>query len=174
LEQTRAILVRKTLFSESTLICTWISERYGKLKTSARGAKKIKSHFQGLDLFHEVEISFTRNLKSDLHFLQELHITLPFVSSELSYPNLILAAYFGELSEAIIPASDTPAPEVFDLLTRGLRHLRKTHASLRALAHFENSLCKAIGVGGRDPVELLEHYCSQLPRTRAIALSTLH
>ncbi len=173
MEQTRAILVRKILFSESTLICTWISERYGKLKTSARGARKLKSHFRGLDLFHEVEIGFAHNQKSDLHFLKEVHVTLPFISTGLSYPNLVLAAYFGELSESILPASDVPAPEVFDLLMRGLRHLRKTCASLRALTHFENSLCKAIGVGGGNPIELLEHYCSRLPRTRIIAISTL-
>ena len=173
MEQTRAILVRKTFFSESTLLCTWVSERYGKLKTSARGARKIKSQFRGLDLFHEVEIGFARNQKSDLHFLKEVHVTLSFVPAGFSYPNLVLAAYFGELSESVLLASEVPAPEVFDLLMRGLRHLREANASLRALTHFENSLCTAIGVGGKNALELLENYCSRLPRTRTLALSTL-
>ncbi len=174
MEQTVAILVRKTLFSETTLFCTWVSERYGKVKTRAQGAKKVRSNFQGrLDLFQEMEICFERSQKSDLHSLKEVCMTLPFVPGNLSsYPNLALAAYFAELSEAVLSAPDEPAPEVFDLLKRGLRYLRESPASLRALIHFENCLCKAMGVGG-DPLEMLEHYCGRLPRTRSIALHTL-
>lgn len=170
MEQTAAILVRKTLFSETTLLCTWISEKWGKVKTSARGAKKIRSSFQGrLDLFHEVEICFERSRASDLHFLRESDVKLSFTPSELPYSNLALAAYFAELSDAVLPAPDAPAPEVFDLLKRGLRYLRKSPASLRALTHFESSLCSALGVGG-TPLATLEYYCGQLPHTRTIAL----
>ncbi|WP_158404339.1 recombination protein O N-terminal domain-containing protein [Candidatus Xiphinematobacter sp. Idaho Grape] len=173
MERTAAILIRKTPFSETTLLCTWISERCGRIKTSAHGARNFRSPFQGsLELFYEVEICFKRSRKSDLYSLREARALLPFMAGNLSYFNFVLAAYFSELAEAVLPVLDESAPEVFDLLRRGLRYLRKSPASLCALTKFESNLCQRIGIGG-NPLEALEHYCGCLPRSRATAFRVL-
>ncbi|QQY08102.1 MAG: recombination protein O N-terminal domain-containing protein [Candidatus Xiphinematobacter sp.] len=174
LERTAAILIRKTPFSETTLFCTWISEQYGRIKTSARGARSFRSPFQGgLELFCEVEICFERSWKSDLYPLKESHATFPSVVGKFSYSNFVLAAYFSELAEAVLPVLDESAPEVFDLLRVGLRYLQRSPASLYALTKFESNLCQRIGIGGPLP-EALEHYCGYLPRSRAAAFHVLH
>ena len=173
MERTAAILIRKIPFSETTVLCTWISEQYGKIKTSARGARNFRSHFQGrLELFYEVDICFERSQKSDLYPLQEACTLLPFAAREISYFNFILAAYFSELAGAVLPILDAATPEVFDLLRGGLRYLRKFPASLYVLTKFESNLCRIVGIGG-DPVDALENYCGRLPRTRAAVCHAL-
>src|ERR1700744_2634820 len=72
LEQTTAILLRKTKFSETSLIVTWFTEGAGKLKTMAKGVRGPRSRFGGtLDLFHRCEIQFARSRKGELHALRE-------------------------------------------------------------------------------------------------------
>ena len=47
MEQTPAILLRKTPWSETSLIAVWLTERFGAVRTVARGARKPKSAFRG-------------------------------------------------------------------------------------------------------------------------------
>ena len=107
-----------------------------------------------------------------MYSLREARAMLPFVAGKFSYFNLVLAAYFSELAEAVLPVLDESAPEVFDLLRVGLRYLQRSPASLRALTKFESNLCRRIGIGG-PPLEALEHYCGYLPRSRATAFRAL-
>src|SRR5688572_30111926 len=67
-----AILLRKTRFSDTSLIITWLSLEHGKVKTIAKGALRAKSRFSGtLDLFFTCEIAIARSQKSELHTLRE-------------------------------------------------------------------------------------------------------
>src|SRR5438067_3031881 len=100
METTHAILMRKTLLSDTSLIVTWFTERHGKIKTVAKGARRPKSPFAGkLDLFFDAEIQWIRSKKSELHTLKEVMLREPFEGLREKYPRTQLAAYFVEVVE---------------------------------------------------------------------------
>lgn len=146
MENTIAILLRRTRLTETSLIVTWLTERHGKLKTVARGARAPKSRFAGrLDLFYLCEIDFARSRRSELHTLREVLLRNPHAGLRVDPGRVTLAAYFVELIE-LVTEPDHPVPEVFDLLARALAHVDANAPSLRALQHFERELVKLLGI----------------------------
>jgi DNA repair protein RecO (recombination protein O) len=146
METTPAILLRRTRYSETSLIVTWLTLEHGMLKTLARGALRPKSSFSGvLDLFYEVEISFSRSAKSEIHALKEVLLLNPYEGIRLDYGRLELAAYFVTVLEQCVEL-EQPVPELFDLLCRALRYLVANPATLKALTHFEAELARLLGV----------------------------
>lgn len=153
METTAAILLRRTRFSETSLIVTWLTLEHGKLKTMARGALRPKSPFAGtLDLFFETEIAFARSSRSEIHTLREVAFRNPFEGLRKEYGRVELAAYFVELLEATTEP-EHPVPEVYGLLQRALGYLETHSSSRRALLHFENELAKRLGIHAADSGE---------------------
>ena len=75
MEATAAILLRKMPWSETSLIVTWLTERFGTVRTVARGARRPKSEFAGmLDLFYRADIAFSISRSGDLHTLREVSV----------------------------------------------------------------------------------------------------
>ena len=150
METTPAILLRRTKLTESSLIITWLTEEYGKLKTVAKGARQVKSRFSGrLDLFFECEIQYARSRASELHALREVELRDPHEGLSRDYARVALASYFVELLE-MVTESEHPVPELYDLFRRALRYLNEQPASSRALEHFENVLVRLLGVEQPD------------------------
>lgn len=146
MESTAAILLRRTKFSETSLIVTWLTRDYGKLKTMARGARGRKSPFAGaLDLFFETEISFVRSQRSEIHTLREVVLREPFEGLRKDYGRVELGAYFVELLE-LTTEPEHPEPELFGLIQRALRYLETAAPSRRALTHFESELARLLGL----------------------------
>jgi DNA repair protein RecO (recombination protein O) len=146
MEHTAAILLRRIPWSETSLIVTWLTESLGTVKTAVRGARQPRSSFAGkLDLFFRAQISVTLSTKSDLHALREVFVEHAFDASAAGTGGVYLAAYFSEVAGIAAP-SMAPAPEIFDLLRRGLDHLQKGGANIKALHHFEKQLCQIMGV----------------------------
>ena len=146
METTRAILIRKTKLTETSLIITWLTEEHGRIKTVAKGARQPKSRFAGvLDLFFDCEVQFARSRKSDLHILREVVLREPFSALRLDYERVSLAAYFVELIE-LVTEPDHPAPELHDLMQRALGYLNQNAPSKRALLHFEAELVRLVGI----------------------------
>jgi len=146
LETTRAILLRKTKLSETSLILTWLTDLHGKLRTVAKGARQAKSKFVGrLDLFFDCEISYVRSRKSDLHTLREVVLREPYEGVRAEFERVSLAAFFVELIE-LVTEPEHAVPELSDLLRRALRHLNENSASRRALEHFESELVGLLGI----------------------------
>lgn len=175
MEKSRAILIRRYRFSETSLIAIWITDHHGKIKTSARGALQPKSPLRGtLDLFFDCEIAFELSRSGDLHTLREAALRQPFDQLGTRYANLATAAYFGDLTD-LATESSTPAEGVFDLLSRAVNFLRENPASLRAVVHFESSLCQILGIHSPDTAPLLSlaTHCGRIPKNRAQALKAL-
>lgn len=146
LETIPAILLRKTRFSDTSLIITWLTQEHGKLKTIAKGALRPKSRFgAALDLFYSCEIAITRSTRSDLHTLREVQLLDPRETIRAHFYNVALAAYFVELLD-LATEIEHPVPELYDLLDRALRHLQDKQASKRALTHFEDEIAKNLGI----------------------------
>ncbi len=146
MEITRALLLRRTKLTESSLILSWLSAEHGRIQTVAKGARSPKSPFSGrLDLFFDCEIQFAPSRKSDLHRLCEVTLCNPHEGVRRSLTNLQLATYFVRLLEATTEPA-TPAPELHDLFQRALGHLASHVASHRALIHFEKQLAQLLGI----------------------------
>jgi DNA repair protein RecO (recombination protein O) len=177
MEATPAILLRKMPWSETSLIVTWLTERFGTTRTVARGARRPKSEFAGmLDLFYRADIAFSFSRKGDLHTLREVSVRSVFNVSEAGNAGYYLASYFGELAGMAAPSMQ-PSREIFDLLRRGLNFVQQSPASLKALNHFEIELCRILGVydaqGNVAAIDALASLCGVIPASRAAALQFL-
>jgi len=169
MENTSAILLRRTKLTETSLILTWLTETYGKIKTVAKGARQPKSRFAGrLDLFYECEIQWSRSRRSELHTLREVGLRAAHEALRADYRLVALASYFVELVELVTEA-DHPVPEIFDLLQRALRHVNVHAGSRRALEHFERELARVLGIQQPSvaPSVALARAYHHLPRGRS-------
>jgi DNA repair protein RecO (recombination protein O) len=177
MESCRAILVRKTRWSETSLIITWVTDAFGTLRTSARGALRPNSAFSGkADLFHRAEISFSVSKTTSLHSLREISLMKPFDAPSASYATIAMASYFAELSAAVSPPMQ-PAPDLHGLLDRALDHLEKNQPTRRVFDHFEKETARILGVldstGRTHPSSALAQLCGHLPACRETALGVI-
>lgn len=175
MENTAAILMRKTRLTETSLILTWLSASHGILKTVAKGARQPKSRFAGLlDLFFLCEIEFSRSRKSDLHPLRDVALLNPHAGLRSDYPRLALASYFVELIE-LVTEPEHSTPEIFDLMSRALAHLNGSPASLRGLLHFEKEVTRLFGIQDPEisPARALQRTYHRLPTARAPLFAAL-
>ena len=146
MESTPAILLRKTRFSETSLIVTWFTRDIGRIKTVVKGGLRPKSRFAGLlDLFFDCEISIARSTRSELHTLREVILREPREGLRKEYRRVAMASYFVELIE-LTTESEHPAPEIYDLLQRAFGFLDQNAATSRALLHFEAELTRLLGI----------------------------
>jgi DNA repair protein RecO (recombination protein O) len=174
-QTTPAILLRKTRFSDTSLIVTWFTRDLGKLKTVVKGALRPKSRFAGvLDLFFDCEISIAHSAKSDLHTLREAALRNPREGLRKDYHRVALASYFVELIE-LVTEPEHPAPDLYELLQRAFSHLDEKPATQRALLHFESELARMLGIQQPDvtPVVAIGRVYHRMPAARAGLLKTL-
>ena len=174
-DSTPAILLRKTRFSDTSLIITWFTLAHGKLKTIAKGAMNPKSRFAGtLDLFFECEIGFARSAKSELHTLREATLRESREQLRLDYTRVALAAYFVELIEQATEL-EHPAADLYDLLQRALAHLGQKAASQKALLHFERELARMLGIQNPavTPIVAIGRAYNRIPSARPSLLKLL-
>jgi DNA repair protein RecO (recombination protein O) len=168
MQQSRAILIRLTKLTETSLIVTWFTQDHGLVKTIARGARRPGSAFAGkLDLFFGADIVWAEAKRGELHGLREVSVEQWRTGLRKSYTVTLLAGYCGRLLEQAVEPGH-PEPELYDLLRRALDHLDSAGASLRALAHFERELARLLGVdsGRRQPEVALRDALGDLPSIR--------
>lgn len=146
MHSTRAILIRLTRLTDTSLIAHWFTENHGLIKTVAKGARRPKSPFAGkLDLFFGGEIVFQQARRGELHALREVVIHDWRENLRTNYTRTLLAAYCCQLVAAVVEPEHAE-PGIHDLLQRALNHLHDSEPSLRALRHFERELCRLLGI----------------------------
>ncbi|MEI8064516.1 MAG: DNA repair protein RecO [Verrucomicrobiota bacterium] len=143
-ERADAIVLRVQPVTESSLLTTWFTREFGKLKTLAKGARRPKSPIRGrIDLFYETEISFLRSRRSDLHLLNECFLENPHLALRANVPVLTAASHVCELVDALTVVEDAH-PELFSLLAEMLTSLEKS-ATPAQLIWFELQAFAATG-----------------------------
>ncbi len=148
-QTTRAIVIRVTRLTESSLIVHWFTESHGLVRTVAKGAKRSKSPFNGrIDLFFGGEITYSPSRRGDLHTLREVADLQWREGLRKSYTTTLLAAYCCQLLEMAVEP-EHPDPPFYDLLRRALDHLEVSQPGLRALHHFESELARLLGISNR-------------------------
>jgi len=145
-QSTRAIVIRITRLTETSLIVHWFTDAHGLVKTVAKGARRTKSPFSGqIDLFFGGEITFSRCRQGDLHTLREVAIQQWREGLRRNYTTTLLAAYCCQLLEMAVEP-EHPDPALHDLLRRALDHLDVSEPGIRALHHFESELARLLGI----------------------------
>ncbi len=175
-ELLNGILLRRTRYSDTSLIISWFTDRRGKLRTMAKGALRQNSAFAGkLDLFFHCDLLLSFSRKTDLHTLREVSIRAAFERIRRDYLKTLVASYFVELIDEVTE-SDHPVPEIYQLLLRALGYLDAKTPETRGVLFFESELCKCLGLQAPDlhsaADKLVETY-GRLPRTRADMMSQL-
>jgi len=115
-ENTRGLVLRTRLLTETSLIVNWLTPTAGRLSTVAKGALRPKSPFRGkLDLFYLAEFSFTRSRRSELHTLREMTLLKTHPRFRRDLHALRQASYCAALLEQTTE-TDTPLPGMFELM----------------------------------------------------------
>lgn len=174
MDEARAILLRRYRFSENSLVVIWLTDRLGKVKTTARSVTKPGSPFAGrLELFTVAEIYFKPSTSGELHTLGEVVVKTE-ASIPSTYSTMLAASYFAELCDLFTEAMH-PVPELYSLLERAWGFLREQAPSDRAVLHFEMEMAKVLGI--HDPAVPAHHSLAsvahRLPESRAQLLGHL-
>ena len=173
--KTTANLLRKLPLTETSLIVHWCSEDYGLFKTVAKGARRPKSSFAGrLDLFFQCEIEIVQARKGDLHILKDIEVRKNRLRIRKTYLQTLAASYFVRLVERVAE-SETPIPELSNLLNRALDYLEDSEIEGRAVRFFEKETARFLGLGegGRDPARLIADTFGELPEMRSELMDQL-
>ena len=176
MQATRAIVIRLTRLTDTSLIVHWFTEEYGLVKTVAKGARRPKSPFSGrLDLFFGGEITLQSARRGELHILREVSIREWREGLGKNYSSTLLASYCCQLLESAVEP-EHPDPLLHDLLARALDHIEATEPSLRALRHFERELARLLGVSHHEQTadDSLRAAIGHLPASRGDLLERLH
>jgi DNA repair protein RecO (recombination protein O) len=176
MQSTRAILIRLTRLTDTSLIVHWFTEDYGFVKTVAKGARRPKSPFAGqLDLFFGGEITIQSARCGELHILREVSIRQWREGLRKNYSSTLLAAYCCQLLESAVEP-EHPDPALHDLLARALDHIDAAEPSLRALHHFERELARLLGIAHHQQAAdlSLRDALGHLPASRGELLERLH
>ncbi len=143
-ERAQGVVLRVQPVTESSLIVTWFTREFGKLKTLAKGARRPKSSLRGkIDLFYLDEILFLRSKRSDLHLLNDCFLERPHARLRNSVTTLTAASYVSELVGAATEMEDANAA-IFDLLVETLGRIEK-RVNAVLLLWFEVRLLTAAG-----------------------------
>ena len=140
------LILRTRPLTETSLIVNWLTPDFGRISTVAKGARRPKSPFLGkLDLFYDADFTFSRSRRSDLHTLREVSLrdTHAAIRRELGY--LQQASYAAALIEQTTE-TETPVPEIFELVRGFLNHLPKQPPQPRSIYGFELKLLNVLGL----------------------------
>jgi len=140
------LVLRTRPLTETSLIVHWLTPRFGRLATVAKGARRPKSPFRGkLDLFYLAEFSFARSRRSELHMLREVSLreTHTALRQDLAY--LRQASYCAALVEQTTEM-DTPLPGIYELFLGLLEHLPNQAAQPQSIFAFELKLLAMLGL----------------------------
>ena len=103
-ERAEGIVLRCVPVTETSLVVTWFTREFGKLKTLAKGARRAKSPMRGkLDLFYRDELLFLRSRRSELHLLHECFLEEAHPGLRERLERVGMASYVCELVE-LVPA----------------------------------------------------------------------
>jgi DNA repair protein RecO (recombination protein O) len=145
-ERTHGLILRIRPLTETSLIVQWLTPDLGRMATVAKGARRPKSPFRGkLDLFFLADFSFQRSRRSELHNLREvvLRETNEALRREMVY--LQQASYCAALIEQTTE-TETPLPEIFQLVSGFLTHLPSQPPQPLTIFAFEMKLLNELGL----------------------------
>lgn len=157
IHKTRAVVLRRQEYRNTSLIVTLSTERFGKLQGIAKGIRAARPRFASqMDVCGLNEIVFYEARASSLHLVTQAALLDDLVGHPPRLPrnggpggqaNLAtwpVASYFAELVDAVTVAQE-PNPAVFELLLAGLREIAEAPRPEDVARVFEVKMLAASG-----------------------------
>jgi DNA repair protein RecO (recombination protein O) len=144
-EKSEAVVIRLADFSETSRVVTFFSEEFGKMSALAKGAKRLKSAFEGgIDLLSTCRIVFIQRQSASLNLLTEAKLVTKFTPSPGRLDSLYGGYYVAELLSLLTEDGD-PHPQVYKDSLLALDSFRDDSDPGPALARFELRLLQITG-----------------------------
>ena len=160
-EKSLAIVLRTIEFSETSVVATLFTEKFGKISALAKGARRPKGPFESaLDLLAVVRIVFLHKSSDALDLLTEAKLERRFRAAARDLSRLYAGYYVAELLTELTDAGD-PHAELFSAADRTLAKLDSDSPVAPTLLDFELTALRLLGhlpslhdcVGCGNPVE---------------------
>lgn len=145
-EQSDAIVLRVTPWSETSLIASIYARDFGKLSVMAKGARRPKSPFEAaLDLLSICRVVFIPKAGDTLSLLTEAKLQRRFRAGSHDLLRLYAGYYVAELLERLTDKGDRQ-PEIFDLAVTTLHWLDDQQLELRKVVSlWELQMLRLVG-----------------------------
>lgn len=144
IQKTEAIIIKTQPFRSSSLIVSFFTRQYGKIRCLAKGVR-LERETRGavFELFSYLDIVYYEKQKSDLHLLSEGALMDSYDGLHARLDCIVHASYFAELVEVLTEIHD-PSEEIFNLLDFSFRFLPSLPGP-KLVRLFEIKLMHAIG-----------------------------
>ena len=154
-DNTQAFLIHRRMYQGSSLLLDFFTKDSGRLRLSARGARKSKTSLQ---MFQCLSISFKG--KGELKSLSQWEVDDQ--PRRLLGDDLILAMYANELILRLLPENDE-YPETFNSYWTFLANLNALDSSEKeyALRNFENQMLEDLGYGLDFSFDINDEYIKE-------------
>jgi DNA repair protein RecO (recombination protein O) len=149
IQKTEAIVLRRQDLRETSLILTFYTKDFGKIKGVMRGARGSRALCGGgaLEVFSHDEVVFYERKSGDVHTVSQCELINFFDPVRKSLKRLAYADYIVELLDSVTATGDKN-PAVFELLLGSLKFLAGEASAKRVARIFEIRL---LGLSGLMP-----------------------
>lgn len=120
-----AIVLKSENWRETSKILTLYSQRFGKIKVIAKGARDPKSRLAGnLELFSQINIVFYKKENTDLHLLSQVDLVEPLPKIQDDLKRFSYASAVAELLNKLTESEEVH-PGLFSLTWETLQNLNQ-------------------------------------------------
>lgn len=120
-----AIVLKSESWRETSKILTLYSQRFGKIKVIAKGARDPKSRLAGnLELFSQISIVFYKKENTDLHLLSQVDLLYPLPKIQDDLKRFSYASAVAELLNKLTESEEVH-PGLFSLTWETLQSLNE-------------------------------------------------
>lgn len=144
LKQSEAIVLRTYPFRESDLLVALFTRNEGKIRGTARAAKKSRRRFGGaLEPLTYVKVTWEDRERQELSRLDACEVLDSPLTTEVSYPRVVALGHVAELLDELLPDREA-SDAVFRLAVTVIKQLRGTNIWL-AVTYFELWMARLMG-----------------------------
>lgn len=123
IHKTEAIVLKTQPLRSSSLIVTFLSKSFGKLKGVAKGVRREREPRSAFyELFTHLEIVFYEKTRSDLHLISDAAVLDTYDNLRTRLDSISYASYFAELADCFLEVHDAHE-SVFETLLFCFRYL---------------------------------------------------
>ena len=143
---TDAIVLRRYLYRETSIIVSCLSQRYGRLKGLVKGLRAHPNRYRSaMEPLTVNRIVFYDTRSSQLHLISQCELLAPLPELQRDLETMRSAARCIELVEAVVPAEE-PQPVTYQLLKETLERMALGGVGLDILElHFILRLLRLAG-----------------------------
>lgn len=147
IQKTEGILLRRQDLRETSLILTFYTRGFGKIKGIVRGVRGPRSACGGgnMEIFALDEVVFYERRRSDIFTISQCDLVDFFAPVRSSLEKLAYATYLIELLDSVTSLGDKNE-EAFDLLLNSLKLLAGECSTKRVARIFEIKLLHLLGL----------------------------